>query len=118
MAQIITTSLNLSRFNEEKYVKGQKENVFYNITIKVHDKTDPYGNGTNVTIEEAQTQEERQAGKKPHKISSSNSGKVVWTNGISLTADECPQLELKSETKTKTVNIETKTEAPADDLPF
>lgn len=109
MALIITSSLNLSRFNEEKYVKGQKENVFYNITIKVHDKTDPYGNGTNVTIEEALTKEEREAGKKPHKLNSSNSGKVVWTNGISLTADECPQLESKTETKK---------EAPADDLPF
>jgi len=110
MAQIITASLNLSRFNEEKYVKGQMENVFYNITIKVHDKTDPYGNGTNVSIEEAQTQEEREAGKKPHKISSGNSGKVVWTNGISLIAKDCPQVESKHQEEVK--------EAPADDLPF
>ena len=73
-------SLDVSKLPKEKFVKGKK-GVYYNFTIAVNDDT-KYGN--NVSMFDAQTQEERKAGKPKQYL---GNGKVFWNNGSIVNAE-------------------------------
>lgn len=59
MAQTITGSLNLSKIDKSKLIKGEK-GVYLNIVIFVNDEVDQYNN--NVAIAQSQSKEERENG--------------------------------------------------------
>lgn len=74
----MSTLLNVGIKNE----KGEWKNY----TISIEDETNQWGK--NVSIWEAQTQEEREA-KKDRNFC--GNGKVVWTNGTVKVAEKKPQ---------------------------
>ena len=80
MSSLINVSINLQDLPKEKFVQGKK-GVYYNFTISVNDETNQFGN--NVVMYDSQTKEERDAKKDKVYI---GDGKVVWTNGSSVTA--------------------------------
>jgi hypothetical protein len=80
MSSLINVNLNLQKLPKEKFVQGKK-GVYYNFTISVNDETNQFGN--NVVMYDSQTKEEREARKDKVYI---GDGKVVWTNGSSVTA--------------------------------
>ena len=71
MAGLITMSLDVTKLPKEKFIKGKK-GVYYNFTIAINDET-KYGN--NVSMYDAQTQEERQAKAQRNYL---GNGKVIW----------------------------------------
>jgi hypothetical protein len=81
MAGLISMSLDVSKLPKEKFIKGKK-GVYYNFTVAVNDET-KYGN--NVSMFDAQTQEERKAGKPKHYL---GNGKVFWNNGSIVNAEK------------------------------
>jgi hypothetical protein len=80
MAGLIAMSLDVSKLPKEKFIKGKK-GVYYNFTVSISDET-KYGN--NVTMYDAQSQEERKAGKPRQYI---GNGKVFWNNGSIVNAE-------------------------------
>ena len=80
MSSLINVNLNLQKLPKEKFVQGKK-GVYYNFTISVNDETNQFGN--NIVMYDSQTKEEREARKDKVYI---GDGKVVWTNGSSVTA--------------------------------
>lgn len=81
MAGLISMSLDVSKLPKEKFIKGKK-GVYYNFTLSINDET-KYGN--NVTMFDAQTQEERKAGKPKSYL---GNGKVFWNNGSIVNAEK------------------------------
>lgn len=78
-------SLDVSKLPKEKFVKGKK-GVYYNFTIAINDET-KYGN--NVSMYDAQTQEERQAKAQRNYL---GNGKVIWNNGTIVNAEKEAQV--------------------------
>ena len=79
MSAIITASIRVDKLPKEKFIKGKDGAVYYNLTISLNDET-RYGN--NVSIQDSQTKEEREAKTQRNYL---GNGKVVWTNNqISL----------------------------------
>ena len=74
-------SLDVTKLPKEKFVKGKK-GVYYNFTIAINDET-KYGN--NVSMFDAQTQEERDAKAQRNYL---GNGKVVWNNGTIVNAEK------------------------------
>tara|TARA_R110002012_G_scaffold6734_3_gene32160 strand:- start:6546 stop:6833 length:288 start_codon:yes stop_codon:yes gene_type:complete len=85
MAGLITMSLDVTKLPKEKFIKGKK-GVYYNFTIAINDET-KYGN--NVSMYDAQTQEERQAKAQRNYL---GNGKVVWNNGTIVNAEKETQV--------------------------
>ena len=85
MAGLISMSLDVSKLPKEKFVKGKK-GVYYNFTIAVNDDT-KYGN--NVSMFDAQTKEERDAGKPKSYL---GNGKVFWNNGSIVNGEKEAQV--------------------------
>tara|TARA_R110002020_G_scaffold204019_1_gene407861 strand:- start:472 stop:759 length:288 start_codon:yes stop_codon:yes gene_type:complete len=85
MAGLITMSLDVTKLPKEKFVKGKK-GVYYNFTIAINDET-KYGN--NVSMFDAQTQEERDAKAQRNYL---GNGKVVWNNGTIVNAEKEAQV--------------------------
>ena len=80
MARIISASINLSKIDKTKIVKG-KNGQYYNVSIIVNDEANEYGQ--DVTMLQEQTKEERNA--KAEKVYVGN-GKTVWTNNAQPSA--------------------------------
>jgi len=80
MARIISASINLSKIDKTKIVKG-KNGQYYNVSIIVNDEANDYGQ--DVAIVQEQTKEEREA--KASKVYLGN-GKTVWTNNAQPSA--------------------------------
>ena len=78
-------SLDVTKLPKEKFVKGKK-GVYYNFTIAINDET-KYGN--NVSMFDAQTQEERDAKAQRNYL---GNGKVVWNNGTIVNAEKEAQV--------------------------
>ena len=72
MATIINASIDVTRIDREKLVKGK----YLNVSIIVDDKNDKFGNNVSITL--SQSSEERAA--KAPKTYMGN-GKVVWGVG-------------------------------------
>lgn len=58
MAKFITASINLSKIDKTKIVKGEK-GLYANITMWLNDEPDEYGN--HMGIHQSQSKEEREA---------------------------------------------------------
>jgi len=78
-------SLDVTKLPKEKFIKGKK-GVYYNFTIAINDET-KYGN--NVSMYDAQTQEERQAKAQRNYL---GNGKVIWNNGTIVNAEKEAQV--------------------------
>lgn len=102
MSSIISMSINLENLPKEKFIKGKK-GTYYNFTVSVNDETNDYG--SNVSLYDSQTKEEREAKKNRDYI---GNGKVVWTDGKCTTAlrDDQPKQAQKEIVSS------------SDDLPF
>ena len=59
MAKLITASVDVTKLDKEKLVKGKK-GTYANLTIWVNDEVDQFGN--DVSIQQSLTKEEREAG--------------------------------------------------------
>jgi hypothetical protein len=74
MAKLIALSIDVSKLDKSKFVKGKK-GTYANITISVNDEEDQFGN--NVSAWESQTKEERD--EKANRNFLGN-GKTVWSS--------------------------------------
>lgn len=59
MAKLITASIDVTKLDKRKLVKGKK-GTYANLTIWVNDEIDDYGN--DVSIQQSLSKEEREAG--------------------------------------------------------
>jgi len=59
MAEILSGSLDLSKIDQSKIVKGEKGQLFYPISVSINDTEDKYKNIASITTN--QTKEERAA---------------------------------------------------------
>ena len=82
MASLLNVSFDVSSLPKEKFVKAKNGKVYYNFTMAINDAS-KYGN--NVSVYDAQTQEEREA-KKPKDYL--GNGKVFWTDGNIVRAEK------------------------------
>ena len=80
MASIISASINLSKIDKTKIIKG-KNGQYYNVSIIVNDEANEYGQ--DVAIVQEQTKEEREA--KAKKVYLGN-GKTVWSSNAQPSA--------------------------------
>ena len=72
MAKLIALSIDVTKLDKSKLVKGAK-GTYANVTVSVNDEVDQYGN--NVSVWEGQTKEEREAKTSRNFL---GNGKVVW----------------------------------------
>jgi len=82
MASLLSVSIDVASLPKEKFTKAKNGKVYYNFTLAVNDES-KYGN--NVSVFDAQTQEEREA-KKPKQYL--GNGKVFWTDGNVVRAEK------------------------------
>ena len=102
MAQIISASINLSKIDKSKIIKGKEGAKYLNIQIAINDQPDNYGNTVSISIN--QTKEERDS--KNLKIYLGN-GKIVWSSNA-------PTLPIHPSQTTPALPIN----SGDDDLPF
>ena len=57
MAQILSISIDLSKFDKARIIKGKTTGQYYNLQVFVNDEKDKYGN--DIAVAEGQTKEER-----------------------------------------------------------
>jgi hypothetical protein len=100
MGQLIAISIDVTKLDKSKFVKGKK-GTYANITVSVNDEDDQFGNNTSVW--ESQTKEERD-----DKIDRNflGNGKVVWSSQSS------------NDTKKTSSKKASKQDDDDDDLPF
>lgn len=99
MGTLINASIDLTKVDKSKLVKGK----YLNLSISINDNLDNYGN--NVALSIQQTKEEREI--KASKTFLGN-GKVVYTNGVVKVAEKQDKQQTATE---KMLNAK-------DDLPF
>jgi hypothetical protein len=106
MAQLFSASINVSKIDKSKLVKGDK-GQYLNITISINDEEDAYGNIAG--IYESQSKDERDA-KSPRNYL--GNAKLVWSSDSPSTAQAS-----KPQAKAATPSAPT-VEEEAEDLPF
>jgi hypothetical protein len=74
MGQLIAISIDVTKLDKSKLVKGKK-GTYANITVSVNDEDDQFGN--NASIWESQTKEERDAKVDRNFL---GNGKVIWSS--------------------------------------
>lgn len=72
MATLINASIDLTKVDKSKLIKGK----YLNLTIAVNDNLDNYGNNVSLTIQQSKEEREIKASK-----TYLGNGKVVYTNG-------------------------------------
>ena len=72
MATLINASIDLTKVDKTKLVKGK----YLNLTIAVNDNLDNYGNNVSLTIQQSKEERDLKASK-----TYLGNGKVVYTNG-------------------------------------
>lgn len=75
MAQLISASINLSKIDKTKIVRGKDGAQYYDITISVNDSKNDYGQ--DVSIYEKQTKDQQQAKEKKNFL---GNGKIFWSS--------------------------------------
>jgi len=75
MATLISASINLSKIDKEKIIKGKDGAQYYDITISVNDSKNDYGQ--DVSIYEKQTKYQQQAKEKKNFL---GNGKIFWSS--------------------------------------
>lgn len=73
--KIISASINLNKINKSKLIKGKDGNEYLNISILCNDSANEWGK--DVSIVEAQTEQERKDKAKKNFI---GNGKTVYNN--------------------------------------
>ncbi len=73
MAQLLNVSINLSKVDKAKIIKGQKGS-YLNLTIEVKDEKDQYDN--DVSTWQAQEKSERESGQHRNYL---GDGRIIWT---------------------------------------
>lgn len=76
MSQILAASIDLTKIDRTRIVKGKNGAEYYNITIIVNDTKDQYGN--DISVQQGQTKDERAA--KASKVFIGN-GKIIYDSG-------------------------------------
>lgn len=99
MGTIINASIDLTKVDKSKLIKGK----YLNLSVTINEKTDSYGNNVSLTL--SQSKEERES--KAPKTYLGN-GKVVYTNGVVKVAEKQDKQQTATE---KMLNAK-------DDLPF
>ena len=99
MGTIINASIDLTKVDKSKLIKGK----YLNLSVTINEKTDSYGNNVSLTL--SQSKEERES--KAPKTYLGN-GKVVWTDGVVKAAEKQDKQQTATE---KILNAK-------DDLPF
>lgn len=79
MGTIINASIDLTKVDKSKLIKGK----YLNLSVTINEKTDSYGNNVSLTL--SQSKEERES--KAPKTYLGN-GKVVWTDGFVKAAEK------------------------------
>lgn len=74
MGTIISASIDLTKIDKSKIIKGKNGAEYYNIQVMINDKKDKYDN--DVSVIQGQTKEERQ--RKDNKQYIGN-GRVIWS---------------------------------------
>jgi hypothetical protein len=74
MAKLIALSIDVTKFDKSKLVKGKK-GTYANITISVNDEEDQFGN--DVSVWESQSKEERDAKENRNFL---GNGKTIWSS--------------------------------------
>lgn len=95
MAQLLNVSIDVSKIDKSKLIKGKK-GTYLNLTVAVNDEKDNYDNDCSAW--QSQTKEEREAGNLKNYL---GNGRVIW-NG----------------TTTKKEPTNTVVTEEDDDLPF
>mgnify|MGYP000861206418 FL=1 len=75
MGQLISASINLSKIDKTKIVKGKDGSQYYDVTISVNDTKNDYGQ--DVSIYDKQSKEQMQAKEKKNFL---GNGKVFWSS--------------------------------------
>lgn len=109
MAKIISASIDVTKIDKSKLIKG-KSGTYCNIQIILNDEKDQYGNDAGIILN--QTKEDRAAGIK--KVYLGN-GKIVWSSDPAPTVDESTG-EIHNAVPMNTA--EPMNENQEDDLPF
>jgi len=99
MATLINASIDLTKVDKTKLVKGK----YLNLTIAVNDNLDNYGNNVSLTIQQSKEEREIKASK-----TYLGNGKVVYTNGEVKVAEKQDKPLLNTSDKFKDI----------PDLPF
>ena len=81
--KLISASLDLSKIDKTRIVEGKNGAKYYNMVIVVNDEKDQYGR--DVSIQEGQTKEEREAKKKVAYI---GNGKTVFEKSSQAATQE------------------------------
>lgn len=103
MATLISASINLSKIDKTKIVKGKDGAQYYDVTISVKDTKNDYGQ--DVSIYEKQTKEQSQAKDKKNFL---GNGKVFWSS----TTQSQPHQQQPAQ------NSQQQPQADESDLPF
>ncbi len=89
MARTITASINLSKIDKSKLIKGQK-GTYLNLVLFVNDEPDQFNN--NVAIAQSQTKEERDGGAKTNYLGNGKTNdmqqKEVKSESIPVIAEQ------------------------------
>jgi hypothetical protein len=83
MASLLSVSIDLTKLDKSKIIKGKNGSEYYNLNVSINDTTDDYGN--NIQVTEPQTKEQRDA--KEKRIFYGN-GKVFWTDSKIVIAEK------------------------------
>lgn len=75
MSRIITGSIDLNKIDKSRVINGKNGAQYYNVVIILNDSVDQFNN--DVSIQEGQTKEEREA-KKPKKFI--GNGKTIYNS--------------------------------------
>lgn len=110
MSALISISIDLTKIDKTKIIKGKNGGQYYDITLSVNDEVNQYGQ--NVSVFDTQTTAEHS--NKVNKKYLGN-GKVFWNNGT-ITNAEKKDASVNQAFK-ENVNPDNK-DMDSDDLPF
>lgn len=88
MAQLLNVSIDVSKIDKSKLIKGKK-GTYLNLTVAVNDEKDNYDNDCSAW--QSQTKEEREAGNPKNYL---GNGRVIWngtTNQQQTTSSNEPE---------------------------
>ena len=87
MSSILSISIDLSKIDKTRIIKGKTTGQYYNLQVFVNDEKDKYGN--DVAVAEGQTKEERERKDKKKYL---GNGRKIWegTSNKSATQNNEP----------------------------
>src|ERR1017187_9804688 len=98
MAQILSISIDLSKFDKARIIKGKTTGQYYDLQVFVNDEKDKYGN--DIVVAEGQTKEERDRKDKRKYL---GNGRKIWES---------------TSNKPKGESVSQENNTATDDLPF